>query len=99
MKDSLSTLEAGDEHIDVAGADVLTVEFVASPLHIVLRGKENKASASLSSEALLEVDIILLDLNVTEEFDHLCLGDVARHAAELDTLWQVVLVENPLQVD
>ena len=86
LKDSLSTLEAGDEHIDVAGADVLTVEFVTSLLDIVLRGKENKASASLSSEALLQVDVVLFDLNVTEELDHLGLGDVTRHAAELDAL-------------
>ena len=99
LKDSLVTLDTGDEHIDVAGADVLTVEFVTSLLDIVLRGKENKASASLSSEALLQVDVFLLNLNVTEELDHLGLGDVARHAAELDALWQVVLIENPLQVD
>ena len=86
LKDSLVTLDAGDEHIDVAGADVLTVEFVTSLLDIVLRGKENKASASLSAEALLQVDVVLFDLNVTEELDHLGLGDVTRHAAELDAL-------------
>jgi len=44
-KESLTTIEARDEHIDVARADVLPVEFVTSSLDIVLRVKENETDA------------------------------------------------------
>ena len=83
---SLCGLKARNEHIDIAGANVLSVQFIAGPLDIILRAKESKADACLSSEALLEVDVVLLNLDVTEELDHHCLGDVTRHAAELDAL-------------
>ena len=86
LEDSLSTLEARDEHIDVARANVLPVKLVTSSLNIVLRGKENKTGASLASKALLEVDVVLFNLNVSEELNHLGLGDVTRHSAELDAL-------------
>ena len=95
---SLSTLEARNEHIDIARANVLPVEFVSGPLDVVLRAQENKASACLPPESLLEVDVFLLNLDISEELDHLGLGDVTRHAAELDALRQVVLVQNPLEI-
>ena len=44
------------------------------------------------------MDVFLFNLNVSEELDHLGLGDVTRHAAELDSLRQVVLVQDPLEI-
>ena len=55
-------------------------------MDVVLRVQENKACACLPAEALLEVDVVLFNLNVSEEFYHLGLGDITRHAAELDAL-------------
>ena len=95
----VASLDAGDEHVDVAGADVLAVEFVAGFLDEVLRLEENETCAGLPAKSLLQMDVLLFNLDVPEELDHLGLGDVARHASELDALRQVVLVQDPLKVD
>ena len=57
--DSLISLEARDQHVDVAGANVLTVQFIASLLTIVLRVADNIGLACFPPEALLEVNVVL----------------------------------------
>ena len=93
-----SLFNARNHHVNEATANVLFVELLASPLHIVLVVEEHQCKACLLALSHLNDNVIISQIVVGEEVHHILLRCLVGDASQLDATAQVLLVEEVLEV-